>query len=148
MEKQLYAKIFKWVSWALLIVSVVLMLIAFPKFGGTGEEGAVTMLLNWTYIMLGLALVAVICVGIYITATVNPKGLIKIGLVLVGCAVVVFVAYLLASGNQPLAYNGPTPSYADLKLTDTVLNLAYILGGAAILSIIVGEVIGATRKKA
>ena len=52
MERQLYAKIFKWVCWALLIVSVGLLVFAFPKFGGAGEEGAVTLMLNWAYIIL------------------------------------------------------------------------------------------------
>lgn len=147
MEKQLYAKIFKWVSWALLIVSVVLLLVAFPKFGGAGEEGAVNTLLTWAYVMLGLALAAVLLVGLYVTATNNPKGLIKILLVIVGVCVVVLIAYLLASGAQPLAYNGPTPSDTELKLTDTVLNLTYGLGVAAILAIIVGECIGFFRNK-
>jgi hypothetical protein len=147
MEKQLYAKIFKWVSWALLIISVVLLLVAFPKFGGPGEEGAVTMLLNWAYVMLGLALVSVLCVGLYVSAVTNPKSLIKIGIVLVGAVVIVLVAYLLASGAQPLAYNGPTPSDSELKLTDTVLNLAYGLGIAAVVAIIVGEVMSAIRNK-
>ena len=150
MEKQLYAKIFKWVSWALLIVSVVLLLVAFPKFGGgdAKEEGAVTMLLNWAYVMLGLALVSVLCVGLYVSAVTNPKSLITIGIVIVGAVVVVLVAYLLASGSQPLAYNGPEPSAGELKLTDTVLNLTYGLGIAAILAIIVGEIMGFIRKKA
>ncbi|MBQ4184126.1 MAG: hypothetical protein II652_04200 [Bacteroidales bacterium] len=150
MEKQLYANIFKWVSWALLIVSVVLLLVAFPKFGGgdAKEEGAVTMLLNWAYVMLGLALVSVLCVGLYVSAVTNPKSLITIGIVIVGAVVVVLVAYLLASGSQPLAYNGPEPSAGELKLTDTVLNLTYGLGIAAILAIIVGEIMGFIRKKA
>ena len=147
MEKQLYANIFKWVSWALLIISVVLLLVAFPKFGGAGEEGAVTMLLGWAYAMLGLALVSVLCVGLYVSAVTNPKSLIKIGIVLVGAVVVVLVAYLAASGAQPLAYNGPTPSDKELKLTDTVLNLAYGLGIVAVLSIVVGEVMSAIRNK-
>ena len=150
MENQLYAKIFKWVSWALLIVSVVLLLVAFPKFGDGGpkEEGAVTMLLNWAYVMLGLALVAVLCVGLYVSAVTNPKSLITIGIVIVGAVVVVLLAYLLASGAQPLAYNGPEPSAAELKLTDTVLKLTYGLGIAAILAILVGEIMGFIRKKA
>ena len=150
MEKQLYANIFKWVSWALLIVSVVLLLVAFPKFGGgdAKEEGAVTMLLNWAYVMLGLALVSVLCVGLYVSAVTNPKSLITIGIVIVGAVVVVLVAYLLASGSQPLAYNGPEPSAGELKLTDTVLNLTYGLGIAAILAIIVGEIMGYIKKKA
>jgi len=147
MEKQLYAKIFKWTSLVLLVASVVLLLVAFPKFGGSGEEGAVSMLLNWAYIMLGLALVAVLIVGLVITAVNNPKSLIKILLVAVGVVVVVGIAYLLAPGQQPLAYNGPVVSKTDLALTETVLNLAYILGGAAILSIVVAEIVGAFRGK-
>ena len=147
MEKQLYAKIFKWTSIVLLVVSVVLLLVAFPKFGGAGEEGAVATLLNWAYIMLGLALVSVLLVGLIVTATNNPKSLIRILLVVVGVVVVVGIAYLLAPGQQPLAYNGPVVGKTDLALTETVLNLAYILGGAAILAIVVAEVAGAIRGK-
>jgi len=106
------------------------------------------MLLNWAYVMLGLALVSVLCVGLYVSAVTNPKSLITIGIVIVGAVVVVLVAYLLASGSQPLAYNGPEPSAGELKLTDTVLNLTYGLGIAAILAIIVGEIMGFIRKKA
>ncbi len=147
MKEQLYAKIFKWASIVLLVTSVVLLLVSFPKFNGPGEEGAVALLLNWAYIMLGLALVSVLLVGLVITAFNSPKSLIKILLVAVGVAIVVGVAYLLAPGQQPIAYNGPAVSPKDLALTETVINLAYILGGAAVLSIIVAEVAGAFRGK-
>jgi hypothetical protein len=147
MKEQLYAKIFKWASIVLLVTSVVLLLVSFPKFNGPGEEGAVALLLNWAYIMLGLALVSVLLVGLVITAFNSPKSLIKILLVAVGVAIVVGVAYLLAPGQQPIAYNGPAVSPKDLALTETVINLAYILGGAAVLSIIVAEVAGIFRGK-
>jgi hypothetical protein len=147
MKEQLYAKIFKWASIVLLVTSVVLLLVSFPKFKGPGEEGAVALLLNWAYIMLGLALVSVLLVGLVITAFNNPKSLIRILIVAVGVAAVVGIAYLLAPGQQPLAYNGPAVSARDLALTETVINLAYILGGAAILSIVVAEVAGAFRGK-
>ncbi len=147
MKEQLYAKIFKWASILLLVTSVVLLLVSFPKFNGPGEDGAVALLLNWAYIMLGLALVSVLLVGLVITAFNSPKSLIKILLVAVGVAIVVGVAYLLAPGQQPIAYNGPAVSPKDLALTETVINLAYILGGAAVLSIIVAEVAGIFRGK-
>ena len=147
MKEQLYAKIFKWASIVLLVTSVVLLLVSFPKFNGPGEEGAVALLLNWAYIMLGLALVSVLLVGLVITAFNSPKSLIKILLVAVGVAIVVGVAYLLAPGQQPIAYNGPAVSPKDLALTETVITLAYILGGAAVLSIIVAEVAGIFRGK-
>ena len=150
MENPLYAKIFKWVSWALLLISVGLTVWAFTRFGGNGEGSAVETMLYWAYAMLALALCAVIVIGIYVSATTNPKSLVRIGLVLVGAAVVCLVAYLLASGKPALGFTGATPPTAgELKLTDTVLNLTYILGGGAIVAIVAGEIIsGILNKKA
>ena len=59
MEQKLYAKIFKWCSWALLIASVVILLVAW--LGGFKDSG-VNLLLGWAYVMLGLAIAAIICV--------------------------------------------------------------------------------------
>ena len=39
------------------------------------------------------------------------------------------------------------PSASTLKLTDTILNLTYLTGGVAIVSIIVGEVVKGIRNK-
>ena len=148
MENPLYAKIFKWVSWALLIISVGLAVWAFTQFGGSGEDGAVNTILVWAYVMLAIALVAVLCVGLYVSATTDPKSLVRIGIGLGAAVVLCLIAYFLASGAPAIGYTGATPpTAADLKLTDTVLNLTYILGGAAIVAIICGEVISAIRTK-
>ena len=148
MENPLYAKIFKWVSRALLIISVGLAVWAFTRFGGSGEDAAVNTLLVWAYVMLGIALVAVLCVGLYVSATTDPKSLVRIGIGLGAAVVLCLIAYFLASGAPAIGYTGATPpTAADLKLTDTVLNLTYILGGAAIVAIICGEVISAIRTK-
>ena len=150
MENPLYAKIFKWISWALLLISVVLAVWAFTRFGGSGEGAAVETMLYWAYAMLIIALVAVLCIGLYITATTNPKSLVRIGIALAAAAVLCLVAYLLASGKPALGFTGATPPTAgELKLTDTVLNLPYILGAGAIVAIIAGEIIsGILNKKA
>ena len=148
MENPLYAKIFKWISWALLIISVGLAVWAFTQFNGSGEDRAVNTILVWAYIMLGIALVAVLCVGLYISATTNPKSLARIGIGLGAAAVLCLVAYFLASGAPAIGFTGATPPTAsELKLTDTVLNLTYILGGAAILAIICGKIMSAIRTK-
>jgi len=147
MKEQLYAKIFKWASALLLVGSVALLVWAFVAGFKADEGKAVELMLYWAYGMLGLALVAVLLVGLVLTTVNNPKSLIRILLVAVGVAVVVGAAYLLAPGQQPLAYNGPAVSAKDLALTETVINLAYILGGAAILSIVVAEIAGAFRGK-
>ena len=150
MENPLYAKIFKWISWALLLVSVGLAVWAFTRFGGSGEGAAVETMLYWAYAMLAIALVAVLCIGLYISATTNPKSLVRIGIALAAAAVLCLIAYFLASGKPALGFTGATPPTAgELKLTDTVLNLTYILGAGAIVAIIAGEIIsGILNKKA
>ena len=147
MENPLYAKIFKWVSWALLLISVGLAVWAFTQFNGAGEDGAVNTLLVWAYIMLGLALVAVLCIGLFVAATTDPKSLVRIGVGLAVAAVLGLGAYFLASGNPLVGPSTVTPTESELKLTDTVLNLTYFLAGAAVVAIIVGEVISALRTK-
>ena len=147
MENPLYAKIVKWISWALLLISVGLSVWAFTRFGGSGKEAAVETMLYWAYAMLIIALIAVLCIGLYITATTNPKSLVRIGIAIAAAAVLCLIAYLLASGKPALGFTGTTPPTAgELKLTDTVLNLTYILGAAAIVAVIAGEVIAGILK--
>ena len=150
MENPLYAKIIKWISLALLVISVGLSVWAFTQFGGDGKDAAVQTMLYWAYAMLILALVAVLCIGLSIAVKTDPKSLVRIGIAIAAAAVLCLVAYLLASGNPAIGYTGATPPTAgELKLTDTVLNLTYILGIGAIVAIIAGEVIsGILNKKA
>ena len=130
-------KIIKWGMVALIIISVALLIWGFSK----GFEGnAVDVLLYWTYIMLGLAVFSWVIIGLIVSTKNNPKSLVKIGIVILGVAALCLIAYLLAKGNPAMAYNGPEVSAGTLKLTDTILNLTYITGGAAILAIIVGEI--------
>ena len=148
MENQKYAKIIKIVLWVLMILSICVLVWGSIK-GFEANDGAATdMLLYWAYIVLGIALVSVICIGLYVTATTNPKGLIKIGIAVVAAAVLFGICYLLASGAPAVGYSGATlPTATELKMTDTILNLAYLVGGAAILSIIVSEVFMTIRNK-
>ena len=122
---------------ALLIISVALLIWGFSR----GFEGnAVDVLLYWTYIMLGLAVFSWVVIGLIVSTKNNPKSLVRIGIAILGIAALCLVAYVLAKGNPAMAYNGPEVSGGTLKLTDTILNLTYITGGAAILAIIVGEI--------
>jgi hypothetical protein len=148
MENQKYAKIFKLCLLALLVVSVIVLVWGSLKGFEANDGAATNVLLYWAYIVLGIALASVICVGLYIRATTDPKSLVKIGFAVLGAAVLFGIAYLLASGAPAIGYSGATlPTETELKMTDTILNLAYIVGGAAILSIIVGEVMMYIRKK-
>ena len=148
MENQKYAKIFKLCLWALLVVSVIVLVWGSLKGFEANDGAATNVLLYWAYIVLGIALAAVICVGLYIRATTDPKSLVKIGIAVLGAAVLFGIAYVLASGAPAVGYSGAKlPTATELKMTDTILNLAYIVGGAAILSIIASEELMSIRKK-
>jgi len=151
MENQKYAKIVKIVLWVLIALSVAVLLWGTIKgYPATVAEdnGTVDPLLYWAYIVLGIALFCVICVGLYVTATTNPKGLIKIGIAVVAAAALFGICYVLASGAPAIGYSGTKiPTATELKMTDTILNLAYLVGGVAILSILVSEVVMAVRNK-
>ena len=148
MENQKYAKIFKLCLVALLVVSVIILVWGFFKGFEANDGAATNVLLGWAYVVLGIALISVVGVGLYVTATTNPKGLIKIGIAVLGAAVLFGLCYVLASGAPAVGYSGAKlPSATELKMTDTILNMAYIVGGAAILSIICGEVLMTIRNK-
>jgi len=148
MENQKYAKIFKLCLVALLVVSVIILVWGFFKGFEANDGAATNVLLGWAYVVLGIALISVVGVGLYVTATTNPKGLIKIGIAVLGAAVLFGLCYVLASGAPAVGFSGAKlPSATELKMTDTILNMAYIVGGAAILSIICGEVLMTIRNK-
>ena len=129
-------KIFKWVMIALILVSVGLLVWGFAqKF----TDGNVEALLYWTYAMVALAIFCVVVLGLIVSAINNPKSLVKVGILLAGACALVLVAYLLAQGAPALGREG-LDSASTLKLTDTILNLTYIVGAAAIVAIIAGEI--------
>ena len=145
---QKYAKIIKIVLWVLMILSICVLVWGSIKGFEANDGAATNVLLGWAYIVLVIALASVICVGLYVTAVTNPKGLIKIGIAVVAAAVLFGICYLLASGAPAVGYTGAKlPTATELKMTDTILNLAYLVGGAAILSIIVSEVFMTIRNK-
>lgn len=141
-------KLFKLVMLVLIVISVVLLVWGFLTGFESNGGRAVEVLLYWAYVILAIAVLAVVVFGLIISAKNNPKSLVKLGVGLLAIAAVCFVAYLVSPGNMPLQWNNPKlPSAQQLKLTDTILTLTYLTGGAAILSIIVGEIVMAIRNK-
>lgn len=144
-------KIFKWLMWALIIVSVVLLLWGFgkgyPASVGEGNDGTVNALLYWAYIMVGIAIFCVVVFGIAIAAVNNPKSLIKLLIGIVAAAVIVLICYLIAPASPAVGLTTEQPSHAVLKMTDTLMILTYVLGALAVLAIIVGEIVSAVRNK-
>lgn len=126
----------------LILVSVGLLVWGSVVGFTTNDGQAVDVLFYWAYVMVGLAVASWVLVGLILMAKNNPKSLIKVGIVLVVAAALAFVAYLLAPGNPAVGRENisPADTLATLKLTDTVLNLTYFAGAAAVVAIIIGEI--------
>ena len=135
-------KFFKILILVLILVSVGLLVWGSVVGFTTNDGQAVDVLFYWAYVMVGLAVASWVLVGLVLMAKNNPKSLIKVGIVLVVAAALAFVAYLLAPGNPAVGRENisPADTLATLKLTDTVLNLTYFAGAAAVVAIIIGEI--------
>ena len=141
-----YEKIIKWVLVALFIVGVAFSLYGFVVGFETNGNAPVDMLLYCTYAFAAIALFAVLLGVLVIGGLNNPKSLLKILAGLVAVAAIAAVAYVLAPGTPAVGYLGEPVSDGTLKLTDTILNLTYFTFGVAIVSLVVGWIVGATRK--
>ncbi len=141
-----YEKIIKWILVALFIVGIVFSVYGFIVGFESNGNAPVDNILYCTYAFAGLALLAVVFGVLVIGGINNPKSLLKILLGLVAIAAIVAVAYVLAPGTPAVGYLGEPVTDGTLKLTDTVLNLTYIVFGASILALVVGWIVGAVRK--
>ena len=134
-------KIFKITGWVLGLLGIVFGILPFVN-----EGSSVDLLLRYTYFLFFAAVVIWIGLAIFIAGRNNPKNLLKAAGVVVGVAALVVLAYVLSAGAPALnVKTQPTPQW--LKLTDTMLLLTYVLGGAAIIAIIVGAVRDAINNK-
>ena len=138
-------KLSKIIGWVLGIVGIVLGIWCLLK-GEASNEGPVNLLLRYSYFLLIAAVVILLGLALIMAAKNNPKSLIRALLVIVGIAALVAIAYALASG-EPAVNVSTQPSGTMLKLTDTMMLLVYILGGAAVLSILFGVVRNAFTNK-
>jgi Na+/alanine symporter len=141
-----YEKIIKWVLAALFAVGVVF---SFYGFAVGFESNGNAPVDNMLYCAYGYALIAILSVltGVVIIGGINePKSLLKLFLGIVAAAAIVAVAYFLAPGTPAVGYLGDPVSDQTLKMTDTFLNLTYLLFGGALAALVAGWIIGATRK--
>ena len=141
-----YEKIIKWILVALFIVGAVLSFYGFGVGFESNGNAPVDNILYCAYAFLAITIAAVLFGAVVISGLNNPKSLLKLLIGLVIGAVIVAGAYMLAPGTPAVGYLGTPVSDATLKLTDTVLNLTYLLSGGAIVALVAGWVIGAIRK--
>ena len=141
-----YEKIIKWVLAVLFVVGIVFSFYGFAVGFESNGNAPVDNILYCAYAFAAVTILAVLFGVVVIGGINNPKSLLKLLLGIVAIVAVVAVAYVLAPGTPAVGYIGDPVSDGTLKLVDTVLNLTYLLFGAAILSLVIGWIVGATRK--
>ena len=141
-----YAKIIKWILAVLFVVGIVFSFYGFLVGFETNGNAPVDNMLYCAYAFALITIAAVVFGVVVIGGINNPKSLLKLLAGLLAIVAVVAVAYVLAPGTPAVGYLGDPVSDGTLKLTDTMLNLTYFLFGGALLALVAGWVIGATRK--
>ena len=141
-----YEKVIKWILLALFLVGAVLSFYGFVVGFESDNNAPVDNILYGAYGFAALTIAAVFFGVVVIGGINNPMSLVKLLIGLVVIAVVIAGAYFLAPGTPAVGYLGEPVSDATLKLTDTILNLTYLLCGSAILALVAGAVMSAFKK--
>ncbi|MBE6233386.1 MAG: hypothetical protein E7118_02795 [Bacteroidales bacterium] len=141
-----YEKILKWVLAVLFVVGIVFSFYGFAVGFEANGNAPVDNILYCAYAFAAITILAVVFGVVVIGGMNNPKSLLKLLVGIIAIAAIVVVAYVLAPGTPAVGYLGDPVSDGTLKLVDTVLNLTYLLFGGAILALVVGWIVGATRK--
>ena len=124
-------------------ISIVLAVLFY--FGGnipnTEEPRVTNIILNWGYILIIIAGILALAFPV-IYAIMRPQNLKRIGMIVVFAAVIVVIAYLLASDEvlKIPAYSGTDNVPSVLKKVGTGLISMYILLGLAVLTIVYTEI--------
>lgn len=124
--------------YAMMVISVVLCVL---MVANDGEDSSVSTAIIWSYITLGLCLVAAVLSAV-IGAFTNSGGLLKTIIVIVASAALVLICWSL-SDSTPLniiGYEGDENCEPWLNIADTGLFLYYVIGHAAVLAIVYSEI--------
>lgn len=150
-------KFAKYLEYALLAVCLIVVILFYVQ-SSTGIfaisnlktiMASTTMVdgLIWTtYALTFLAILLVIGLSIF-GMIKNPKSLKKTGITLGIAVVVIAASFFTASGAEVAANVSVAPTFATLKMTDTLLNMCYILLAVTILAIVAGAVMNLVKKR-
>lgn len=132
-------KLVKYLLYLLLAASVVIIVMFFAN---EGSDSMVSLLLNWSYILFGIAVVAIAILPFIYGDGKGIKGtLVKVG----AFVAVVVISYLLSSSEAV-----PTTvevTEGQLKFTDFVILLSGILLAISCLAIVAGGVMNNLKKR-
>ncbi|MBQ7811827.1 MAG: hypothetical protein IJ394_04640 [Bacteroidales bacterium] len=130
----------------MFVVGCVFSFYGFAVGFESNGNAPVDNILICAYVFAVVTILAVLFGVVVVGGINNPKSLLKLLLGLVVIVALVAGAYLLAPGTPAVGYLGDPVSDQTLKLVDTILNLTYLLFGGAIVALVAGWIIGATRK--
>lgn len=143
----MYSKVIKLVSIVLLLVGAALTIVVLAGGVTTGvNENLVDPLLYWAYALVAVGVIGAAIVGPVINLIKDPKSMKKSLYTIIGAVIIIGLAYVFAPAKEAIGLVGAQPDHMTLKMTDTLLNLAYIALAGAIISIIVGVIINAVRR--
>ena len=117
-----YNKIFTWLMIVLTVIGVGIVFWGFLGDWMANNALASESILNFAYIMVVLALLAIV-VGVVIGGMHDPKSLLRLGISLLIIAAICFVVYLIAPEHR---LRGSLPSNRALALSNLLI-LFYIL---------------------
>lgn len=131
----------------LVMILITVVILGLFMFGGNVPNQLYTTpvytgsLLNWAYILCGIAILAAVIFPI-IRLFTRPKEAMKSFIGLVGIAIVVLIAYALSDGTplKLVGYNGPDNVPSRLIMSDTIIYTMYILFAGAVLAILGTEI--------
>lgn len=138
----------KYVEYALFAISIVCFASLFflPQVQHMGDMHAnCEWMLWWMYAIVIIGIIAALISPVKNLFT-TPKAAVKALVGLVVAAAVIGGCYALSSATPvPNSAGGFFENVFDLRFTDTMLYLTYLVGGISILAILVGEVRNAIK---
>ena len=134
-------KIRKLSSWTVLIISLITVVVVGIFFGGGVVDPAAEvkdyvyteLLLNWTYLVFFLTIIALVVLGVWQYASVlktNPKSAVMSLVVLVLFALLLIVTYSIGDGTPLTTLNADSQTYNTsfwLKCTDMWIQSTIVL---------------------
>ena len=147
-------KIRKLSSWTLLIISIISVIVLGIFFGGGVEDPSAEiknyiytgLLLDWTYIVFAVTLVALAVLALWQFASVlktNPKSALRSLIVVVLFALLLIITYSMGDGTPLTTLNADSQTYNTpfwLKATDMWIQSSLVLFIAIILVVCAGTV--------
>lgn len=138
----------KYVEYVLFAISIVCFASLFflPQVQHMGDMHAdCEWILWWLYGIVGIGIVAALASPVKNLFT-TPKAALKALVGLVVAAAVIGGCYALSSAAPvPNSAGGFFEDVFELKFTDTVIYLTYLVAGVSILSILIGEIRNAIK---